>query len=140
MNDDRHCDLLVHNAYVISVDAERRVFSPGAVAVRGKRVAAVGPEREVIEGLGLRAARTIDARGAVVHPGFIDAHNHMVGAGCRGIFANEAFDPTSGVYLEILADSPEERREPVILPSPTGLPAASSTSRASSVVRGEALY
>ena len=97
MNDDRHCDLLVHNAYVISVDAERRVFSPGAVAVRGTRVAAVGPEREVIEGLGLRAARTIDARGAAVHPGFIDAHNHVVGAGCRGIFANEADDPASGV-------------------------------------------
>ena len=97
MNDDRHCDLLVRNAYVISVDAKRRVFSPGAVAVRGTRVAAVGPEREVIEGLGVRAARTIDARGAVVHPGFIDAHNHVVGAGCRGVFANEADDPASGV-------------------------------------------
>ena len=73
------------------------MFSPGALAVRGKRVAAVGPEREVIEGLGLRAVRTIDARGAAVHPGFIDAHNHVVGAGCRGVFANEADDPASGV-------------------------------------------
>ena len=97
MNDDRTCDLLVHNAYVISVDAERRVFSPGAVAVRGRRVAAVGLEREVIEGSRLRAVRTIDARGAAVHPGFIDAHNHVVGAGCRGVFANEADDPASGV-------------------------------------------
>ncbi len=97
MNNDQTCDLLVHNAYVISVDAKRRVFSPGAVAVRGTSVAAVGPEREVIEGLGRRAARTIDARGAAVHPGFIDVHNHVVGAGCRGVFANEADDPASGV-------------------------------------------
>ena len=97
MNDEQHCDLLVRNAYVISVDAERRVFSPGAVAVRGTRVAAVGPERGVIEGLGLRAARIIDARGAAVHPGFLDAHNHVVGAGCRGIFSNEGDDPASGV-------------------------------------------
>ena len=52
MNNDQTCDLLVRNAYVISVDAKRRVFSPGAVAVRGTRVAAVGPEREVIEGRG----------------------------------------------------------------------------------------
>ena len=111
MNDDRHCDLLVRNAYVISVDAERRVFSPGAVAVRGTRVAAVGPEREVIEGLGSgrRAARTIDARGAAVHPGFIDAHNHVVGAGCRGVFANEADDPASGVnYATWKADVTSE--------------------------------
>ena len=111
MNDDRHCDFLVRNAYVISVDAERRVFSPGAVAVRGTRVAAVGPEREVIEGLGSgrRAARAIDARGAAVHPGFIDAHNHVVGAGCRGVFANEADDPASGVnYATWKADVTSE--------------------------------
>ena len=111
MNDDRHCDLLVRNAYVVSVDAERRVFSPGAVAVRGTRVAAVGPEREVLEGLGSgwRAARTIDARGAAVHPGFIDAHNHVVGAGCRGVFANEADDPASGVnYATWKADVTSE--------------------------------
>ncbi len=95
MNQDQHCDLLIHNAYVISVDAERRVFSPGAVAVRGHTLAAVGPEREVMRGM--RAARSIDAGGAVVHPGFIDAHNHVVGAGCRGVFANEADDPASGV-------------------------------------------
>ena len=95
MNQDQHCDLLIHNAYVISVDAERRVFSPGAVAVRGHTLVAVGPEREVVPGM--RAARTVDAGGAVVHPGFIDAHNHVVGAGCRGVFANEADDPASGV-------------------------------------------
>ena len=95
MNEDQHCDLLIHNAYVISVDAERRVFSPGAVAVRGHSVAAVGLEREVMQGM--RAARSVDAEGAVVHPGFIDAHNHVVGAGCRGVFANEADDPASGV-------------------------------------------
>ena len=95
MNEALHCDLLIHNACVISVDAERRVFSPGAVAVRGHTLVAVGPEGEVMPGM--RAARTIDAGGAVVHPGFLDAHNHVVGAGCRGIFANEADDPVSGV-------------------------------------------
>ena len=107
MNEDQRCDLLIHNAYVISVDAERRVFSPGAVAVRGKRLAALGPEKEVMRGV--RSARTIDARGATVHPGFIDAHNHVVGAGCRGVFANEADDPASGVnYAAWKADVTSE--------------------------------
>ncbi len=107
MNQDQTCDLLVHNACVISVDAQRRVFSPGAVAVRGHTLVAVGPEREVMRGL--RAVRTIDAGGAAVHPGFIDAHNHMVGAGCRGVFANEADDPASGVnYAQWKADVTSE--------------------------------
>ena len=94
MNDNT-CDLLIHNAFLITVDAERHVFSPGAVAVRGHNVVAVGPEREVMSGVS--AARAIDASGAVVHPGFIDAHNHIVGAGCRGVFANGVSDPVSGV-------------------------------------------
>ena len=95
MNQDPHCDLLIRNAYLITVDARRRVFSPGAVAVRGHTLVAVGPERDVVGKM--RAARTIDAEGAVLHPGFIDAHNHVVGAGCRGVFANDADDPVSGV-------------------------------------------
>ena len=70
------------------------MYSPGAVAVRGHTVAAVGPERALVDGL--ESARTIDAEGGVVHPGFIDAHNHVVGAGCRGVFANDADDPVSG--------------------------------------------
>ena len=92
---DNHYDLMIHNAFVITVDAERRVFAPGAVAVRGRDLVAVGPEREVMANH--RSTRTIDAGGAVVHPGFIDAHNHIVGAGCRGVFANDADDPVSGV-------------------------------------------
>src|SRR5262249_23212798 len=32
-----------------------------------------------------RATTVLDARGAVVHPGFIDAHNHIVHTTCRGI-------------------------------------------------------
>ena len=30
----------------------------------------------------------IDASGAIVHPGFIDAHNHIVHTSCRGIFSS----------------------------------------------------
>ena len=97
MTQRQNCDLLIRNAYVITVDARRRVFSPGAVAVRGHTLVAVGPDREVVQQM--RAVRSIDAEGAVLHPGFIDAHNHVVGAGCRGVFANDADDPVSRSLL-----------------------------------------
>jgi N-acyl-D-aspartate/D-glutamate deacylase len=45
----------------------------GDVAVKGDRIVAVGPH------LAVAAARTIDARGMIVAPGFIDPHTHMEG-------------------------------------------------------------
>lgn len=45
----------------------------GDVAVRGDRVVAVGKTLNVV------AKRTIDARGLIVAPGFIDPHAHMEG-------------------------------------------------------------
>lgn len=43
----------------------------GDIAVRGDRIVAVGPR------LAVRAARTIEAAGMIVAPGFIDPHTHM---------------------------------------------------------------
>ena len=42
--DRRECDILIRNGQVITMDPERNVFSPGAVAVSGSRIAEVGPD------------------------------------------------------------------------------------------------
>ncbi|MSP82301.1 MAG: hypothetical protein EXQ94_05045 [Alphaproteobacteria bacterium] len=80
------CDIIVRNAYVVTMDPKRRVFARGAIAIGGRTILAVGSEREIVAGY--RAARTFDAGGGVVHPGLIDAHVHIVHGTCRGIFAN----------------------------------------------------
>jgi cytosine/adenosine deaminase-related metal-dependent hydrolase len=80
----KSCDLLVHNAYLVTLDPKRRVFSPGAIAVTGTRIMAVGSEREILAKY--ESSRMFDAHGAVVHPGFIDPHVHIVHGTCRGIF------------------------------------------------------
>src|SRR5579872_4516325 len=82
------CDILVTNGYVITVDPERRIFAPGAIAIRGRRIVAVGPDREIKAHYS--ATRTFDAQGAVVHPGFIDPHLHIVHGTSRGPFSNSA--------------------------------------------------
>ncbi len=37
-------DLLLTGAYVLTMDGANRVFNPGAVAIQGGRIAAVGPD------------------------------------------------------------------------------------------------
>jgi len=67
-------DLAVVNARVHTVDPA--AFRAEAVAVEGRRIAAVGTDDEIRQFVGA-GTRVIDARGATVLPGFIDAHNHV---------------------------------------------------------------
>lgn len=71
---DQQCDLLIRNAYVITMDPERRILANGAVAVTGPVIVEVGRDADLARRY--RAARTIDAGGAPVHPGFFDLHLH----------------------------------------------------------------
>jgi cytosine/adenosine deaminase-related metal-dependent hydrolase len=80
---ESRCDILVSNGYVVTLDAERRVFERGAVAITDRRIVAVGPAEDIARLY--RAQRILDARGGTIHPGFIDAHNHVVHTTCRGI-------------------------------------------------------
>ena len=67
--------LILKNAYVITVDPQRRIFAHGALAVDGDRIAAVGPEREILSRF--TADEVYDCEGGIVHPGLIDAHEHL---------------------------------------------------------------
>jgi predicted amidohydrolase YtcJ len=70
--------LAIVNARVWTGDA-RHPWAD-AVAVEGNRIAAVGSSAEVRKLAGAQA-RVIDARGAMVVPGFIDAHVHFTDGG-----------------------------------------------------------
>lgn len=64
-------DLVVTNARVIVGDG--RVIERGSIVVRGGRISGVSAGVAPAQG-----ARTIDAKGMSVMPGFIDAHRHIV--------------------------------------------------------------
>ncbi len=57
------------------------ILEGGAIAVRKGRIHAVGPTAAVRKAFS--AKRTLDARGAVVSPGLVDPHTHLVFAGSR---------------------------------------------------------
>ena len=41
------CDLMIVHGHVLTMDAKRTVYRDGAVAIRGRRIAAVGPTVEI---------------------------------------------------------------------------------------------
>src|SRR6185437_16893810 len=83
-----NCDLLIRNGYVLTMDPRRTIYPSGAIAVRGHSIVAVGPEMQVLAAW--RSANVIDAQGATVHPGFVDAHLHVNAQTCRGFFRGDA--------------------------------------------------
>jgi imidazolonepropionase len=105
-------DLLIHSAaQLLTVAAQGRgpkrgaamsdlgLIPDGAVAVRGGRIARVGPTAALRATV--RAAREVDASGKVVMPGFVDPHTHLVWAGDR---ADEFERRLAGAtYQEIMA-------------------------------------
>ena len=80
------CDILIRNGQVITMDSGRRIFRPGAVAITGSRIVDVGTDADLRDRFDAR--KTVDAEGGIVHPGFIDAHNHIVHTSCRGVFSD----------------------------------------------------
>ena len=67
-------DLIIKNATVITVDPLHSLYQPGYIAVKGERIAAIGPMEEFPDGVS--APKVIDADGMCVLPGLVDAHGH----------------------------------------------------------------
>ncbi len=68
-------DLLVSGGIVITMDAERRIFWDGAIAVTGNRILDVGRREDLQRSY--RAAQTINAANRVIIPGLIQTHVHV---------------------------------------------------------------
>ncbi|MBM4407840.1 MAG: amidohydrolase family protein [Chloroflexi bacterium] len=77
-------DLLLRHGRIITLDQQRRILVDGAIAIAGGRIVAIGPDREVGEAAVARARETRDLRGALVHPGLVDAHVHTANEIARG--------------------------------------------------------
>ena len=67
-------DLLIRNAYVVTMNASRQIYADGAVAIEGNRIVAVGPTAELAARY--KAVHTIDGRDMIAMPGLVDGHQH----------------------------------------------------------------
>ena len=88
MTAPRNCDLIIKNGCLLTMDERRAIIPRGAVAVAGHTIAAAGPEKDILRDW--QSKNVIDAKGAIVHPGYIDAHLHVNAQTCRGFFRGDA--------------------------------------------------
>ena len=87
----RTATLLGHGV-VVTMDAERRIFADGAVAVDAGRIVAVGRDQDLAAAF--EATHVRDLRGALVHPGLVDAHVHTGLDLLRGLVPGSSADWT----------------------------------------------
>ncbi|MFT4946141.1 MAG: 5-methylthioadenosine/S-adenosylhomocysteine deaminase [Natronomonas sp.] len=84
-------DILVTGGHVVTQNVDREVIKDGAVAITDDTITAVGPASRVESETD--PDRIIDADGAAVIPGLINAHTHVSDILLRG-----AFETDRGLY------------------------------------------
>ena len=88
MTQKTQVDLILKRGELLTMDAERRILTDGAIAVSGNVIVAVGKTEEVIARY--EGQETWDLEGALVRPGFIDAHVHVSFQLNRGLIRDDS--------------------------------------------------
>src|SRR5579863_9699966 len=76
-------DLIVTGGTVVTMNGARTVYEDGAIVVKGDTIVAVGSRSE-LEAKYV-ASQTVDARGKLLLPGFINGHTHVPMTLFRGL-------------------------------------------------------
>lgn len=76
-------DLLLHNAILLTMDEYFNQYEPGAVAILGENIIAVGSQESIMEEY--TSKEVVDCGGKVLMPGLVNAHTHVPMTLLRGL-------------------------------------------------------
>ena len=92
-------DTLLVGGVVVTMNEEYDVHSPGAVAIKGDGVAAVGDADHISESY--QADEIIDCQGSVIIPGLVNAHTHVPMTLLRGLNDDLRLDVWLGYLMPL---------------------------------------
>ena len=76
-------DLVLTNAIVLTMDDQMTLYEPGAVAINGDTIVAVGKAADLLASI--QAKQVHDCGGKVLMPGMVNAHTHVPMTLLRGL-------------------------------------------------------
>jgi 5-methylthioadenosine/S-adenosylhomocysteine deaminase len=76
-------DWILNNAIVLTMDEKFHIYNPGAVAVVGDSIAAVGDQKLIEKDF--QSGQVLDCQGKILMPGLINAHTHVPMTLLRGL-------------------------------------------------------
>src|SRR5687767_9926277 len=79
----RQVTTVVAGGIVVTVDGARNIYNPGAIAIDGTTIVAVGPATDIAARF--KAAEHISAAGSIVIPGLVNTHGHAPMVLYRGL-------------------------------------------------------
>jgi 5-methylthioadenosine/S-adenosylhomocysteine deaminase len=92
-------DLLITNGTIVTMDGQRRILENGYVTVQGDTIVAVGSGYPSVGKGTLIPKQTIDAKGALILPGFINGHTHVPMTLFRGLHDDVTLDDWLRKYI-----------------------------------------
>jgi 5-methylthioadenosine/S-adenosylhomocysteine deaminase len=76
-------DIILSNAILLTMDEELSIYEPGAIAIQGDQILAVGTEADICDQYSSESL--IDCHGKILMPGLINAHTHAAMTLLRGL-------------------------------------------------------
>jgi 5-methylthioadenosine/S-adenosylhomocysteine deaminase len=83
-------DKILSNAQVVTMNEDFQIFTPGAVAIQGDEIAAVGPQDAILDSYS--ADEIIDCQAKTVIPGLVNGHTHVPMTLLRGLEDDRRLD------------------------------------------------
>jgi len=105
LQEGKKIDLLIEGGIVITMDAERRIYNPGYVAIQEGKIVDVGSSAS-----GYSARERIDASEMLVLPGLVNPHNHLDQCVYRSCFSQPEPDASLSFWHMALGLTRERAR------------------------------
>ena len=79
----QNAEIIIKNSILLTMDANLTIYEPGAIAIQGDQILAVGLEADICQHY--TSGYSIDCQGKVLMPGLINAHTHAAMTLLRGL-------------------------------------------------------
>lgn len=76
MSEKQQVQTILKNGIIFTANRNRPFFAQGAISIDGGRIVGIGDADDILQAFD--AVETIDMDGALIHPGIIDAHLHLL--------------------------------------------------------------